>query len=310
VHEVSVANSNFYRSDEISAEGTPLPSRVGAKIGEMARRSLMAYFTVGDLNWRHNISGQPFLARLISPLFGVGLIVVVILAMRYLFGPVRHASLWRFLLLSAWFLGMLAPVIVTAESVPHGLRSVGTIPSVFIISAWAIYAGLEWVQRALPAAARPGTAGVPTVRARPGFQLVALCVAAALIGETYFLYFVFARQSPEYSQAFRSDLTTTSRYLLEKGSKEDTYVVLDRASARTVDYLTTVDGAHPDHPRNRPYRVLGPVRELKPGDQIVLTQPSLEDVAPIRKANPSAVLDQTTRNPFGETIMIVLKIPR
>ena len=36
---------------------------------------------------------------------------------------------------------MLIPVITTAEGIPHGLRAIGTIPVVFIITV----VGLMWV---------------------------------------------------------------------------------------------------------------------------------------------------------------------
>jgi hypothetical protein len=314
IDQVSVLNRDFYAPAEKSNAGAPFGSRIVAKVGEMTARTVMAYFSNGDLNWRHNISGEPFLSRLVSPFFGTGTIASAILAALYLCSPIGRSSLWKFFLLSAWFLGMLTPVVLTAERVPHGLRSIGTIPVVFIISAWAIYAAWEILRKALPPQATSAEGGTSATSAQIGWRIAGLCLAAILIGQTYYLYFVYAYRSPENFLAFRSDLTTVSRYLSEKGNREDTYVVLDRAAARTTDFLTTVDGADPKHPRNRPYRAVEPLGvadlvDLKPSDQIIFTQSTLPYAESFRQTHPAAVLGQKAKNQFGETVMVVFKIP-
>src|SRR3989338_570969 len=111
-----------------------------AAVGEVTKQSLLGYFTQGDLNWRHNISGYPFLSPIISPFFGLGLVLVTLLAARYFFRPVKHEEDYGYFLLAGWFWGMLLPVVTTAEGIPHGLRAIGTIPAVYIISAWMLYA--------------------------------------------------------------------------------------------------------------------------------------------------------------------------
>ena len=45
----------------------------------------------------------------------------------------KKRNYFRGLFLLAWFLIMLIPELITAESIPHGLRAVGAIPGAFII---------------------------------------------------------------------------------------------------------------------------------------------------------------------------------
>jgi hypothetical protein len=68
------------------------------------------------------------------------------------------------------------------------------------------------------------------------FLLIALPV------QTYQLYFVTAANSSENYEAFRGDLTVVSEYLKQYGHRETTYLILDKFSVQTTDYLTTKVG--------------------------------------------------------------------
>ncbi|HYE22475.1 MAG TPA: glycosyltransferase family 39 protein, partial [Verrucomicrobiae bacterium] len=41
---------------------------------EVFKKTILSYFTEGDLNWRHNVAGYPFLSPLISPFFAIALL--------------------------------------------------------------------------------------------------------------------------------------------------------------------------------------------------------------------------------------------
>jgi dolichyl-phosphate-mannose--protein O-mannosyl transferase len=110
-----------------------------------SKESLLAYFNKGDLNWRHNISGYAFLSPLVSPFFALGLVIVTIAAAIYILIPKKRQEYWKYALIAGCFWGMLIPVVTTAEGIPHGLRSIGTIPWVFIISALGLYWVMEKV---------------------------------------------------------------------------------------------------------------------------------------------------------------------
>ncbi len=284
-------------------------------VGQVLKESMLAYFTKGDLNWRHNISGFPFLSQIISPFFGIGLVIVTIFGIWYFFAPNKRKHFWPYFLLTGWFWGMLLPVITTAEGIPHGLRSIGTIPVVFIITAWAIYEFCRIVLKAHH--------GVYTKyhmddsrRSRlvlNAFKFAAAAFVLALILQTYFLYFVYAANSPENFYYFRSDLTRTSKYLVQNCDKEHTYLVLDKFSVQTTDYLTSNWHGDFSDPCNVPYNQVDPedswkLSNLKLGDKVIFTQSSIFDIKKFKQYHPQARLFLEYRNKFNQATMAVYKI--
>lgn len=271
--------------------------------------SMRAYFWDGDLNWRHNISGEPFLSIIISPFFALGTLLVLWFALRYAILPHKHPRDWGYFLLAGWFSSMMLPVITTAEGIPHGLRAIGTIPVVFIITA----IGLYWVVERIQTISNKYWPMLANWKQQFILFLKGLLIAsfvAALTGQAYILYFIKAANSPEYAYAFRSDLTPVTIWLNENGNKDDTYLVLDKFSVQTTDYMTFVDGPNPSNPRNNPYKQIDPEKVaqftgFKPGDKIVFTQSSVFDTKKFKEAHPNAYLDTEQRNQFGQTVLAV-----
>ncbi len=279
---------------------------------EVTRLSLKAYFWDGDLNWRHNISGEPFISIIISPFFAIGLVGITLLAARYFFTPIKNSVDWKYFLLAGWFWGLMVPVITTAEGIPHGLRAIGTIPVVFIMTA----VGLVWVldyANKIVAKFWPKLSESQQKILKFAFVAKTVVFVAALILQTYFLYFVGAANSPENFYAFRSDLTPVSQYLIEKGDKTNTYLVLDKFSVQTVDYITAVDAANPTNPKNQPYQQVDPedswkLTGLESGDRIIFTQSSIFDIKKFKQYHPEAALTHELRNQFGQSVMAVYTI--
>ena len=279
---------------------------------EVSWVSLRAYFWDGDLNWRHNISGEPFLSIIISPFFAIGLVGITYLAARYIFTPIKNKLDWKYFLIAGCFWGMLIPVITTAEGIPHGLRAIGTIPFVFIISA----IGLMWVMGYASKVVNkfwPYLSETQHKILNFAFNLKTIAFIIALVLQSFFLYFVYAANSPENFYAFRSDLTPVSEYLKEFGNKTNTYLVLDKFSIQTVDYFTTVDAKHPTNPENQPYTQVDPedswkLDHLKANDKIVFTQSSIFDIKKFKEYHPEATLTQEMRNKFGQSVMAVYTI--
>lgn len=289
---------------------------------EVSVQSILGYFTSGDLNWRHNISGFPFLSPIISPFFAIGLGLVVFLAIRYFFRPLTYTKDFKHFLLLGWFLGMLLPVITTAEGIPHGLRAIGTIPAVFIITAYGLYETIIRSHKFFKARSKSVPATRILTLASP---LIAVLFIAALPLQTYALYFIGARNSPENFYAFRSDLTPVSEYLKASGKKETTYLILDKFSVQTVDYLTTYDASNPKEPKNQPYTQVDPEDSwqsplatkdnkpiwtygLKNGDKIVFTQSSIFDIAKFKQYHKNTRLVKEVRNKFGQAVMAVYEV--
>ncbi len=298
--QVSVFNPELNQGDLI---GT---------IGQVSWLSFQAYFIHGDLNWRHNISGEAFLSIIISPFFLIGLIIAVLKATRYTFLPHRYKNDWTYFLLAGWFVSMLIPVVTTAEGIPHGLRSIGTIPVVFILAAF----GINYVMQL---ATKIADKYWPFLKAWQQQFVLALkyltiaCFVIALASQTYILYFVYAANSPENFYSFRSDLTVVSKYLNEFGSKSNTYLILDKFSIQTVDYMTSPDRHHPFPDQYQPYKQVDPENSwelsgLKSGDRIVFTQSSIFDIKKFKQYHPQSYLEREDRNKFNQTVMAVYRI--
>lgn len=299
---------------------------IGAII-EVTRLSFVAYFTEGDLNWRHNISGLPFLTPLVSPFFLLGLILVVVRAFIYLFSPNKKGHYWPNFLLTGWFVGMLLPVITTAEGIPHGLRSIGTIPPVFIISAFGLVTVWAWLKKLVmwqwAFSKKTGWTlaefkGVPLsvwILKNAGVVL-GISYIIALPLQTYAQYFSYSYNSPENFYAFRSDLTVVSEYLKNFGNKDNTFLVLDKFSVQTPDYLTFVDPKNPNNPKNRPYIQVDPeniyklaqLHKIKSGDRVVFTQSSIFDIKKFKQNYPNTKLILEQRNKFGQAVLAVYEI--
>lgn len=312
--QVSIFNQTLYTVNGQQLT-TKLPlSDAPSVFVEVTKTALVGFFTKGDLNWRQNISGFPFLTPLVSPFFGAGLVLISLLGVWYFFAPNKRAKYWKYFLLTGWFWGMLLPELATAEGIPHGLRSAGAIAPTFIIAAWALYEFVKLVMEGHNHMYK-NWAGLDSWQYKlstGGFKLVAGVFFAALISQTYILYFVVAYNDPSNFYWFRSDLTPVSQYLNDYGNKQNTYLILDKFSVQATDYLTTVDGAHPQNPKNMPYIQVDPENswqlKLKPGDQIVFTQSSIFDITKFKQYHPEAKLFEEYRNKFGQADMAVYKV--
>ncbi|MDE2312367.1 MAG: hypothetical protein KGJ93_04765, partial [Patescibacteria group bacterium] len=313
--QVSVFNQELYTINGVQLTSKPPLSDVLSVMGEVFKRQFLALFTQGDLNWRQNISGHPFLSPLVSPFFGVGLLFVIYFAVAYFFQPAKKAKRWKFYLLFGWFFGMLLPVITTAEGIPHGLRGIGVIPPVFIVSAWALYefgVAIKKLHRRLHERWR-GTESWQYRLVSRSFKLVAVLFVAALVSQTYFLYFVYAYNDPANFYYFRSDLTPVSQYLRQRCDKDQAYLVLDKFSVQTTDFLTSDPKGNFNDRCNVPYRQVDPenawqLAGLKPGDQVIFTQSSIFDTHKFKQYHPEAHLVMEMRDKFGEAVMAVYKI--
>lgn len=257
-------------------------------------KTMFGFFTVGDLNWRHNVSGFPFLSPLLSPFFALGLIIftwAVFKLIWQIFTKTTNEQIWYQALIAVMFWFMLVPELVTAEGIPHGLRLIGIIPAIFIMPAWVLDKIWERIIQIIQDSRfRYALAGI---------FLVTLFVY------NFQLYFTVAANSPEYYYAFRSDLTDVSEFLNTRNDKNTTYLSLDKFSVQTVEYLTT--------PTNQPYTLVDPAHtfevRLNKGDVVVFTQSTIYDSAKFLETHPDAKLIKQLINQFGQTIMSVYQQP-
>lgn len=100
--------------------------------------SLVKYNFWGDQNWRHNYPPYPILDTLTGIAFLFGFTFSLGKFFQHLFQRIVHkvqdTNMDTYTLIVAWFFTMLIPEFLTAEGLPHALRSIGTLPVVFIFS--------------------------------------------------------------------------------------------------------------------------------------------------------------------------------
>lgn len=261
----------------------------------VAKKTFWMFFTDGDLNWRHNTSGFSMLNPIVSPFFSLGFlyclgIIVFYLIKRKLFRKEFLEKYFKYLFLIAWFILMLGPSILSAESIPHGLRSIGAMPAVFILAA--IFIDFLWGK----------LESLLKIKYISLFLAIflGLILFNSLIYD-YNLYFGISANSPGFYYAYRSDLTTVSNYLNQRNLKEKTYLVLDPYSVQTPEFLTAY--------YNQPYILVDPATSykisLKPGDQIVFTQSTIFDTRKFQEYHPEDSLVEQDLNQFNEIIMRV-----
>ncbi len=99
-----------------------------------------------------------------------------------------------------------------------------------------------------------------------------------------------------------------------KAFKDNTYLVLDKFSVMTVDYITTIDSYNKDNPLNNPYMQVDPedswkLQNLVPGDKLVFAQSSIFDIKKFKQYHPEVVLLREDRNKFNEVVMAVYNVP-
>lgn len=254
------------------------------------KKTLLSFFTEGDLNWRHNVSGFPFLSPMLSPFFALSLLIFTCAAiplLKQVWQKKIQAATFYKVMIAGWFWLMLIPEITTAEGIPHGLRLSGIIPAIFILPAWSVSELWARIKKSKFLA--------------PGRVAYALIFLSAIFVYNFFLYFGVSANSPEYYYAFRSDLTNVSNYLNERDLKSQTYLSLDKFSVQTVDYLTTR--------ADNPYILLEPAQtyevKLSSGDQVIFTQSTLFDRIKFRQFHPETKLVKIEKNKFGEIVMLV-----
>jgi len=275
---------------------------------EVFKKTILMFFTNGDLNWRHNVSGFSMLNPLVASLFALGFLFSLFKLLNVILeraksrttstiSPLimgRKEEVWfetllqndkfKHLFLIIWFLGMLTPELLTAEAIPHGLRAIGILPVVFFWPALTI--DFFW-------------------RKTKKFLITSTVVFSLLLSTSllynYNLYFKISGNSPDFYYAYRSDLTEISKYLNERNLKNKTYLVLDEYSVQTPDFLTAEN--------NQPYILVNPEKSfqtnLSPNSQIIFTQSTIFDAKKYEKYHPEVKIIQRKFNRFGQEIMRV-----
>jgi len=114
-------------------------------------KSLLKFNIKGDQNWRHSYPPLPTLEFFVGLMFVGGIFLSIFIFLKYIVlrftKKVRNRKLVTHGLLLAWFVAFLAPEFLTTEGLPHALRSIGTLPVVYIFSAFFINFLIEYSKK-------------------------------------------------------------------------------------------------------------------------------------------------------------------
>lgn len=183
---------------------------------ESTGKTLLQYSYHGDENSRHNLPGMPYLNTFISIMLLLGLMVCITR-----FKRVKYAAVM------AMFFAMMLPAILTAEGLPHGLRSIGTAASVFTIAAVGInYLLVRWY-KTFPLNSLARNVGAITV--------VFLLFLSVVIG--YRQYFVAWAQDPMTYEAYSENMVQIG-YNLNASKYPNKFLIAGGYEAMPTEYIT------------------------------------------------------------------------
>ena len=180
-------------------------------------KTLLMFNLHGDENYRQNLGGQPELNIFVGVMFLFG----IILCLSRLIRP-------RYFGLLVIFGVMLLPELLTAEGIPHALRSIGAMPEAIILAALGLEYFLELWYNTFPNNAAARTAG---------FSVIVILLGLTAY-QGYTQYFVAWANSPQTYAAYSEDAVAVGQYLRDHTFSGSRYVIMDGYSDKTVQYLT------------------------------------------------------------------------
>lgn len=177
----------------------------------------MAQFNFwGDQNWRHNYPPYPILDPLVGIAFLFGMIYSVIKLTRLftirIIDKIRSDELMIYSFLIAWFFIMLAPEFMTGESLPHALRSIGTLPVVMIFAAITFEYFMKEAEK-----------GSKFYKKIVIFFVILMLTSVLVFNSVK--YFYFWAPNPTVAQSFDKNLTDISDYIQTLPPQEEKFIV-------------------------------------------------------------------------------------
>lgn len=181
-------------------------------------KTLLQYNYQGDSNSRHNLPTQPLLNFFIGLMFILGLII-----------SFSNFKKPRYAILLILFFTMMLPVILTAEGLPHALRSIGTAVPAIILSALGINYLLYIWYRTFPVNRLARTLGLAMVLTLLGLSLI----------QSYRQYFVTWAQDQKTYDAYSETAVKIAMYMNSNNkNNRKNYVLMSGYESNPVKYLT------------------------------------------------------------------------
>lgn len=240
------------RAAQVSIFEQPKPL---AALGESLLKTAGMFTIYGDPNWRHNYSGSPLLYWPIGIFFTIG----IFLSLRQLFSP-KHKIIntKNNILLISWFILILAPSYLTAEGLPHALRSIGAIPPVMVwaaIGAWWLYQEILYLEFLISKKIR--TVRVEIQNLKLTLKTICCIVLVLITFHEFKKYFYDWGENPEVRGAFTQNLVDVGNFIKNLDPDTRVYIVVNEGgvlvedvpvSAQTVKFIYATD----DGPKKKP----------------------------------------------------------
>ncbi|MBP9827073.1 glycosyltransferase family 39 protein [Candidatus Saccharibacteria bacterium] len=190
-----------------------------ATLWDSTQKTLLQYNFRGDDNARHNVPGEPYLNTFVGIMFVLGILVSLF--------AIHHTRYFAVLFIA---FAMMLPAALTAEGLPHGLRSIGSAPGVMIVAAIGLSYFLGRWYAIFP---------INSLARNIGLSLVVVLLGATLV-QNYRAYFTAWAGSEATYEAYAEDNVELAKYMLanaQGSSAPKVYNVLDGYSIRTLEYL-------------------------------------------------------------------------
>lgn len=159
-------------TQELSVLNTPHPWQ---NLWDNIVATAQMFHIQGDLNWRHNLSGNPELFWPVGLVFGVGIVIALL----------RRTLFDSFFLV--WLLLAAIPVVFSYPGVPHALRALLMIPAVLALAA----RGTHWLYE-----------HTRTYLSEANYAVIIIVMTAFLTYQATIAYFLVWAPSPEVAYAF------------------------------------------------------------------------------------------------------------
>lgn len=171
----------------------------------------------GDENYRQNLGGQPELNIFVGVMFVLGIFICCTRLKRL-----------RYFGVLVVFLVMLLPEVLTAEGIPHALRSIGAMPEALVLAAIGISYMLDTWYGIFPLNREARVLGGAAI----GLLL------ALTVYQGYVQYFIAWANAPETYDAYSEDTAALAAYYNTNAFSGDRYAVGGGYGLMPVEFLT------------------------------------------------------------------------
>ncbi len=259
---ITTPGSFFGRTSQVSVFSSAHPLQ---DLAINIAKTFTMFFTHGDQNWRHNISGAAELFAPVALLFGIGILLTIkdLLEMvkkllhtikKPNFSEKEEASA----ILTSWILVAGLPVVISNEGIPHALRAILMIPPVLLVAT----TGALWAYKA----ANKHIHAIDLKR-------ITLALAIITAGNAYYQYFIHWAKNPEVQGAFTADFVKLGHTINTLPKETPKYIFVEAGGTlvngipmptQTVMFLTDTYDKEGQKEKNLHY--------ILPGEQITVPE--------------------------------------